>query len=55
MRRAREEIKEGQRNLELLERSMHEARLQLLSQVEASKLIQLEGQDINEKLVSAFR
>ena len=47
-------IKEGQRNLELLERSLHETRLQILSQVEANKLLQLEGQDLNEKLVSSW-
>ena len=47
------ELKATNRSIELLERSLQDAQSQLLGQVESHKLLQIEGQDLNEKLVGA--
>ena len=45
------EQKEAKRNIELLDISLQESRSQLLGQVDAGRLMQIEAQDMNEKLV----
>ena len=51
LKRMQAEQKEAKRNIELLDISLQESRSQLLGQVDAGRLMQIEAQDMNEKLV----
>ena len=52
LKRMQAEQKEAKRNIELLDISLQESRSQLLGQVDAGRLMQIEAQDMNEKLVN---